>query len=148
MDNRTILLVEDNPDDVALTIRALRKSTLVHDLVVANDGQEALQYLSGAGKSAGHGQSTMPRIVLLDLKLPTVSGIETLEKIRANWRTRFLPVVIFTSSREEQDIAASYALGANSFIRKPVDFAEFIEMIKCVGAYWLDYTEPPPQGSI
>jgi two-component system response regulator len=141
-DNRTILLVEDNPDDVALTIRALRKSALNHDLVVASGGLEALDYLFGTGPYRGRDLTHMPRVVLLDLKLPNFSGLETLQRIRADERTHVLPVLILTSSREERDIAASYRLGASSYIRKPVDFDEFLEVVKLIGAYWLDLNEP------
>jgi two-component system, response regulator len=146
MDNRTILLVEDNPDDVALTIRALRKSALDHTLVVANDGLEALELLQGNGPQQGHELNQLPRLVLLDLKLPNLTGLETLQRLRAHQRTQCLPVIILTSSREEQDILGSYRLGANSYLRKPVDFAEFVELIRLIGVYWLDRNEPPPQG--
>jgi two-component system response regulator len=146
MDNRTILLVEDNPDDVALTIRALRKSGLEHLLVVATDGLEALAYLHGTGKHAGRDPSHLPRLILLDLKLPHVTGLETLQRLRADPRTRGVPVVILTSSREEQDILTSYNLGANSYLRKPVDFVEFVDLIRLLGTYWLNYNEPLPLG--
>ncbi|HMN26933.1 MAG TPA: response regulator [Caldilineaceae bacterium] len=145
-DNRTILLVEDNPDDVALTVRALRRSKVVNDLVVTSDGIEAMNYLLGGGQYAGRNLSQMPRVILLDLKLPNFSGLEILQRLRSEPLTRMLPVIVLTSSREERDIAASYQLGATSYMRKPVDFDTFIELIKVIGAYWLDYTEPPPQG--
>jgi two-component system, response regulator len=145
---RTILLVEDNPDDVALTVRALRQSLVVCDLVIAQDGLAALDYMLGAGIYTGRDLSEMPRVILLDLKLPSVTGLETLQRIRTDERTRFVPVIVLTSSREEQDIAASYSLGANSYLRKPVEFVEFIEMVRQIGFYWLDLNEPPPQGGI
>jgi two-component system response regulator len=144
--NRTILLVEDNPDDVALTIRALRRSMVVHDLVVTSDGVEALDYLLGGGRFAGRDLRQSPRVILLDLKLPNLSGLETLQRLRSEPHSRLLPVIVLTSSREEQDIAASYQLGATSYMRKPVDFGAFIDLIKLIGAYWLDLNEPPPRG--
>lgn len=143
---RTILLVEDNPDDVALTMRAFRQSMVRCDLVIAQDGLAALDYMLGAGPYAGRDLSQMPRVILLDLKLPSVNGLETLQRLRLDERTRFVPVIVLTSSREEQDIVASYSLGANSYIRKPVEFSEFIEMVKHIGYYWLDLNEPPPRG--
>lgn len=143
---RTILLVEDNPDDVALTVRAFRQSMVRCDLVIAQDGLAALDYMLGAGPYAGRDLSQMPRVILLDLKLPSVNGLETLQRLRLDERTRFVPVIVLTSSREEQDIVASYSLGANSYIRKPVEFSEFIEMVKHIGYYWLDLNEPPPRG--
>jgi two-component system, response regulator len=146
MDSRTILLVEDNPDDVELTIRALRKSTLDHALVVAKDGLEALAYLHGTGEHARRDLSQQPRLILLDLKLPHITGLETLQRLRADPRTRCVPVIILTSSREEQDIFASYSLGANSYIRKPVDFVEFVDLIRLLGTYWLNFNEPLPLG--
>jgi two-component system, response regulator len=145
---RTILLVEDNPDDVALTVRALRQSLVVCDLVIAQDGLAALDYMLGAGIYSGRDLSEMPRVILLDLKLPSVTGLETLQRIRTDERTRFVPVIVLTSSREEQDVAASYSLGANSYLRKPVEFVEFIEMVRYIGYYWLDLNEPPPRGGI
>lgn len=144
MNNRTILLVEDNPDDVDLTARALRKFKVANELVVARDGEEALEYL--LGDAAGNG-ATLPQLVLLDLKLPRVDGLEVLKRIRAADRTRMLPVVILTSSREEQDIMAGYSLGANSYVRKPVNFDEFVDSVNQLGLYWLILNEPPPEGS-
>ena len=141
----TILLVEDNPSDVALTQRALQRVCVTNKLVVVEDGQEALNYLLGAGLYAGRNVSQLPALVLLDLKLPKVDGLEVLRRIRANKNTRRLPVIILTSSKEEQDVAAGYDLGANSYIRKQVDFAQFDAAIKLVSAYWLGLNEPPPK---
>lgn len=146
MENRTILLVEDNPDDVELTLRALRKNNIVNEVVVAHDGAEALDYLFAAGKHAGRDLSQMPAVVLLDLKLPKVEGIEVLRRIRAHERTRLLPVVILTSSKEEQDLINGYKFGANSYVRKPVDFTRFLEAARQLGLYWLVLNEPPPVG--
>jgi two-component system, response regulator len=144
MNSRTILLVEDNPSDVALTKRALEKNRIVNDITVAEDGQEALDYLWGGGKYSGRDLTDMPSVILLDLKLPKVDGHSVLKRIRADERTRRLPVVILTSSNEEQDIAASYDLGVNSYIRKPVDFEHFADCVKNLGLYWLIINEPPP----
>jgi two-component system response regulator len=143
MSSKTILLVEDSPSDVKLTQRALDRSRVVNELVVAEDGQRALELLFGGG--AGTGAPELPAIVLLDLKLPKVDGLEVLRRIRTDARTRRLPVVVLTSSREEQDVAASYDLGVNSYIRKPVDFAQFAEAIRQLGLYWLVLNEPPPE---
>ena len=142
---RTILLVEDNPDDVELTLRAFEKSRLGNDIVVARDGSEALDYLFGTGIHAERSPSSMPEIVLLDLKLPKVDGLEVLKRIRADERTRRLPVVVLTSSKEERDVLRSYDLGANSFVRKPVDFVEFVEAARQLGLYWLVLNEPSPK---
>jgi CheY-like chemotaxis protein len=144
---RTILLVEDNPDDEALTIRALRKNGIANELVVARDGVEALDYLFGTGAWAGRDTSVTPAVVLLDLKLPRIDGLEVLERMRADPRTRFVPVVVLTSSREEQDILKSYTLNVNSYVRKPVDFTEFTEAVKHLGMYWLLLNELPPAGA-
>jgi two-component system response regulator len=145
MNNRTILLVEDNPDDVTLTLRALKKNNLTNDVIVATDGVEALDYLFGTGTHAGRDVAHMPDIVLLDLKLPRVGGLEVLQKIRADARTKLLPVVILTSSTEEKDLIEGYSLGANSYVRKPVDFVEFVKATRELGLYWLVYNQPPPQ---
>ena len=143
---RHILLVEDNPDDEALTIRALKKSHIVNDVFVCRDGAEALDYLFARGPHASRDAGETPQVVLLDLKLPKVDGLEVLRQIRADERTRVLPVVILTSSREEEDIARSYALGANSYVRKPVDFVEFSEGARQLGMYWLLLNEAPVRG--
>jgi two-component system, response regulator len=142
--SRTILLVEDNPSDVGLTRRALEKGRLANDLVVAEDGQEALDYLWGTGTYAGRDVSDLPSLVLLDLNLPKVTGMEVLRRIRGDARTRRLPVVILTTSKEEQDLAQGYDLGANSYVRKPVDFKEFAAAIENLGFYWLALNETPP----
>jgi CheY-like chemotaxis protein len=146
MKSKTILLVEDNPSDIDLTKRALAKGRIANELVVAEDGQEALDFLFGTGSHAGRDLALMPTVILLDLKLPKVDGLEVLKRIRADKRTKRLPVVILTSSREEQDIAASYDLGANSYIRKPVDFSQFVEAVASLNLYWLVLNEPPPKG--
>jgi len=141
-----ILLVEDNPDDVALTLRAFRQNHFHNPVVVANDGVEAVDYLLGTGQHAADGEAPLPLVILLDLKLPKLDGLEVLQRIRSNNRTKLLPVVILTSSKEEQDMASSYNLGANSYIRKPVDFAQFTEAVRQLGLYWLLLNEPPPPG--
>ena len=146
MDNGIILLVEDNPDDEALTLRAFKKNKILNEVVVARDGAEALDYLFGTGAYAGRDTSVMPQIILLDLKLPKVDGLKVLERIRADERTKLLPVVILTSSKEEQDLISGYNLGANSYIRKPVDFGQFTEAIRLLGLYWFVLNEPPPKG--
>jgi CheY-like chemotaxis protein len=142
--SKTILLVEDNPSDIALTQRALEKSHIANELVVAEDGQKALDYLWGAGAYAGRDVSQLPALVLLDLKLPGLPGLEVLRRIRGDARTRRLPVVILTTSREEQDLAASYDLGVNSYVRKPVDFRQFAASVEHLGLYWLVLNETPP----
>jgi CheY-like chemotaxis protein len=144
MEDKIILLVEDNPDDEALTRRALKKNQILNDIVVARDGAEALEWLFATGRFAGRNQSLMPTVILLDLKLPKVDGLEVLQRIRADARTKLLPVVVLTSSKEEQDLAQSYSLGANSYMRKPVDFAQFSEAIRQLGLYWLVLNESPP----
>jgi two-component system, response regulator len=144
MDNRVILLVEDNADDEALTLRALKKNNIKNELVVARDGVEALDYLFATGSYAGRDLTAMPQVILLDLKLPRVDGLEVLRRIRADERTRLLPVVVLTSSNEEQDRFTSYGLGANSYVRKPVDFGQFIEAVRQLGLYWLILNEPAP----
>lgn len=137
MENKVILLVEDNPRDEALTLRALKKSNIGNEVVVARDGIEAIDYLFGMGAFADRDLTVMPQLVLLDLKLPKVDGLEVLRKLRENSSTRRLPVVVFTSSSEEEDMLKSYDLGANSYVRKPVDFEQFLEATKQLGLYWL-----------
>jgi len=139
----TILLVEDNPDDEALTLRAFKKSNLGNDIVVAHDGSEALDYLFGTGIYEGRDTHVMPHLILLDLKLPKVDGLEVLKRIRENELTRMLPVVILTSSKEQEDLVGSYSLGANSYIRKPVDFNQFVQAVQQLGLYWLVLNEYP-----
>ena len=143
MAEKILLLVEDNPDDEALTLRALKKHNLANRVVVARDGQEALDFLFGNGKFSGRDTSELPQIILLDLKLPKVNGLEVLEAMRANHQTRNIPVVVLTSSNEEQDILRSYDLGANSYVRKPVDFEQFFEAARQLGLYWLVLNEVP-----
>jgi two-component system response regulator len=140
----TILLVEDDPDDEALTLRALRRGGLQHTLVVARDGVEALDYLFRTGRYAGRDLEVMPLVVLLDLKLPRLDGLEVLRRIRAEERTRLLPVVILTSSDEERDRLEGYRHGANSYVRKPVDYDQFAEAVRQLGFYWLVLNEAPP----
>jgi two-component system response regulator len=144
MNEPIILLVEDEPGDVRLTERALKSAKLVNRLIVAHDGQEALDYLFGAGPYAARDVREMPVLVLLDLKLPKIDGLEVLRRIREGKHTHYLPVVILTSSREEQDVLAGYGLGANSYIRKPVDFEQFVAAAAQLGIYWLVLNEPPP----
>jgi DNA-binding response OmpR family regulator len=144
MDNKIILLVEDNPDDEALTLRALKKNNISNQVIVARDGAEALDYLFGAGQYSGRDANLTPQVVLLDLKLPKVEGLEVLRRLRANESTKLLPVVILTSSNEEQDRINGYDSGANSYVRKPVDFNQFIEAVRQLGLYWLILNEQPP----
>jgi two-component system response regulator len=142
---RSILLVEDNPDDELLTLRAFEKSRIANSIDVVRDGSEALDYLFCQGEFAARDPLDIPQVMLLDLKLPKIGGLEVLRQIRADERLRTLPVVILTSSSEESDIIASYDLGANSFVRKPVDFGEFRDAIHHLGLYWLVLNEPPPR---
>ncbi|MCI0623408.1 MAG: response regulator [Acidobacteria bacterium] len=146
MQDRIILLVEDNPDDEALTLRALIQNKITNDVIVARDGAEALDYVFGTGPYAGRDLSIMPQVVLLDLKLPKVDGLEVLRQLRTDNRTRLLPVVILTSSNEEKDLLNGYSLGANSYVRKPVVFAQFAEAVRQLGLYWLLLNEPVPRG--
>lgn len=144
MGNRAILLVEDNPDDVALTVRALKKNNIANPVVMARDGAEALEYLF-PDPAVRRDEENAVALVLLDLKLPKVDGMEVLRRIRSEPSTKLLPVVILTSSREEQDLINGYSLGANSYIRKPVDFDNFLEAVRQLGLYWLVLNEPPPE---
>ena len=144
MDKKNILLVEDNPDDVALTERALKKSHIFNKLVVARDGVEALDYLFGTGNRANKDLNTTPDIILLDINLPKIDGLEVLKRIRADKSTKLLPVVILTSSKEDKDLIKAYGLGANSYIRKPVSFTQFVEVIQQLGLYWLILNETAP----
>jgi two-component system response regulator len=144
MEDKVILLVEDNPDDVALTIRAFKRNNILNKVIVARDGEEALDYLLGTGKYQGRDIKNLPVVTLLDLKLPKIDGLEVLKRIRENEITRLLPVVILTSSKEEQDVINGYRLGANSYVRKPVDFNQFMDAIKLLGLYWLIWNETAP----
>ena len=144
MNDRVILLVEDEEDDVALTLRALKKGNIANEVMVVRDGAEALDWLFTAGAYAGRDPDDAPAVVLLDLKLPKVDGLEVLRRVRADERTRLLPVVVLTSSKEERDVIGSYSLGCNSYVRKPVDFLEFSDAVRQLGLYWLILNEPPP----
>lgn len=144
MENKVILLVEDNADDELLTLRALKKNNIRNEVVVARDGSEALEYLFGTGIHSGRDLQVMPQIILLDLKLPKVDGFEVLKQIRSSELTKLLPVVILTTSNEDQDRVRGYGLGANSFVRKPVEFEKFIDAVRQLGLYWLILNEPAP----
>jgi two-component system, response regulator len=144
MHEKLILLVEDNPDDVALTLYAFKKNNMLNRVVVAHDGVVALEYLFGTGAYAGRDPSVHPQLILLDLKLPKVDGLEVLRQLRADPRTHLTPVIVLTSSNEERDLVDSYQLGANSYIRKPVDFVQFVEAVRQLHLYWLVLNEPPP----
>ena len=146
MREKMILLVEDNPDDEALTMRALKQSKLANEIVVTRDGQEAVEFLFGTGKYEGRDLSHMPTVILLDLKLPKLSGLEVLQQLRADPRTRLTPVVVLTSSSEDEDMMRSYQLGANSYVRKPVIFGRFADAVSQLGLYWMLLNEPPPTG--
>lgn len=144
MNEGTILVVEDNPNDEALTLRALKKSNIKNPVDVVRDGAEALDYLFCTGAYAGRGLSQSPAVVLLDVKLPKLDGLEVLKRLRAEERTKLIPVVILTSSTEEEDLITGYRLGANSYVRKPVDFSQFAEAVRQLGLYWLLLNERPP----
>jgi CheY-like chemotaxis protein len=144
-ESKVILLVEDNADDAALTLRAFKRSHLMNPISVARDGVEALDFLFARGAHSNRATEPLPTLVILDLKLPKLDGLGVLKAIRADERTRFLPVVILTSSKEEQDLISGYTLGANSYVRKPVDFAEFLEAAKVLGIYWLMINQLPPE---
>jgi len=144
MADKTILLVEDNPDDEDLTLRALRQAKISNEVVVARDGIEALDYLFGKGKFEGRDAAKLPTVVLLDLKLPKLSGLDVLQRLRADPRTKLVPVVILTSSSEDEDMLRSYASGANSYVRKPVEFGPFANAVQQLGVYWLLLNQPPP----
>ena len=143
--NHVLLLVEDNPTDEKLTIRAFKKAAVTTEIVVVRDGAEALDYLFATGKFGQRDASVLPAVVMLDLKLPRIDGLEVLRRIRANARTATLPVVILTASKETEDVALGYALGANAYVRKPVDYAEFSEAAQTLGLFWLLLNEPPPE---
>ena len=142
--SKAILLVEDNPDDEALTLRAFQKNNIRNDVVVVHDGVEALDYLFATGAYKGRDVADLPQVVLLDLKLPRIDGLEVLRRVREDERTRLLPIVILTSSKEERDLIEGYRLGCNSYVRKPVDFDEFVEAARQLGLYWLLLNEAPP----
>jgi two-component system response regulator len=144
MTNQPILLVEDNADDEILTLRAFKKNNIVNPVVIARDGAEALDYLFATGPHAGRDPGGRPQIILLDLNLPRIGGLDVLRRIREDPRTALIPVVVLTSSKEEEDVVKSYALGANSFVRKPVDFDHFSQAVKTLGLYWLLLNEPVP----
>jgi two-component system response regulator len=146
MHTKVILLVEDNQDDEELALLAFQKSNIANEVVVARDGAEALDYLFGTGAQTGRDTPVLPQVVLLDLKLPKIDGLEVLKQLRADPRTKRLPVVVLTSSREDQDLIESYDLGANSYVRKPVDFAQFAEAVRQLQMYWMVLNEAPPQG--
>ena len=145
MAEKMVLLVEDNPDDEALTMRALKQSKLANEIVITRDGNEALEFLFGTGKYEGRDVSHTPAVVLLDLKLPKVSGLEVLERMRADPRTKITPVVVLTSSSEDEDMLSSYRLGANSYVRKPVVFGKFADAVSQLGLYWMLLNQPPPK---
>ena len=142
--NKVILLVEDNPDDAALTLRALKKNNIMNEVIVARDGVEALDYLHGSGEYTERDVFDLPQLILLDLKLPKLDGLEVLKRVRADERTALQPVVVLTTSVEDQDVVSSYKFGANSYIRKPVDFDRFMEAVRQLGLYWLVMNVPPP----
>lgn len=143
--NKMILLVEDNPDDEELTLRALRQAKIANEVVVVRDGSEALEFVFGAGRYAARDVSRLPGVILLDLKLPKLSGLEVLQRLRADERTKLVPVVVLTSSSEDEDKLKSYRSGANSYVRKPVEFSAFVGAVSQLGVYWVLINEPPPR---
>lgn len=142
--NGAILLVEDNPNDEILTLRAFRKTNITNEVIIARDGEEALDYLFGTGAYEGRDVLDLPQLVILDLKLPKINGLEVLRQIRSDERTKTVPVIIMTSSKEEQDVVKAYSLGSNAYVQKPVDFVEFAEAVKCLGMFWLLLNQPFP----
>jgi two-component system response regulator len=144
MEEKIILLVEDNPDDVLLIARALKKNWVKNEVVVARDGVEALDYLFGTGIYAGRDTTVMPQLILLDLRLPKIDGLEVLKRVRGDGRTKLVPVVVLTSSRDDQDLVEGYGLHANSYVRKPIGFEKFVEAVRQLKLYWLNLNEPPP----
>lgn len=146
--NKTILLVEDNPDDVKLTLRAFKRNNMLNPIIVARDGVEALDFLLARGAYAERASKSLPTLIILDLKLPRLDGLGVLKAIRADEQTRLIPVVVMTSSKEEQDLIQSYSLGANSYVRKPVNFAEFLEAVRVLGIYWMMTNQPPPERNV
>ena len=144
MTDRYILLVEDNPDDEELTLLSLRKNNLAHEIIVVRDGVEAIEFLFGTGQYSGRDLSRTPTVILLDLKLPKLDGLGVLKRLRADERTRMLPIVVLTSSSQDADVLASYNLGANSYVRKPVEFGSFVEAVSSLGMYWASLNRPPP----
>ena len=144
MDQKKILIIEDNPDDVELTLRAFKKNNISNEIIVVNDGAQALEYLFCTGAYAGRDRVDTPAVILLDLKLPKIGGLEVLEKIRSHENVKLVPVVILTSSKEEQDVVKGYKMGCNSYIRKPVKFTDFVEAVRQLGLYWLLLNEAPP----
>ena len=145
MAEKMILLVEDNPDDEELTTRALRKANIANEIVVARDGREALDFVFGEGAHTGRDLSRMPAVILLDLKLPKLNGLDVLQRLRADDRTKFIPTVVLTSSSEDEDMVRSYRFGANSYVRKPVEFGSFANAVSQLGVYWMLLNEPPPR---
>jgi len=143
--DKTILLIEDNPDDVKLTLRAFKRNNMTNTVVVARDGVEALDFMFARGAFADRAGMPLPTLILLDLQLPRLDGLAVLKAIRADERTMLVPIVILTSSKEEQDLIRGYSLGANSYVRKPVDFGEFVEAVRVLGVYWLMTNQPPPE---
>ena len=145
MEEKIILLVEDNPDDVELTLRAFKKNNILNRVIIAKDGVEALDFLFGTGTYAGRELKDLPVVILLDLKLPKIDGMEVLKRIRQDNRTKLIPVVILTSSSEPKDVVNGYSLGANGYVRKPVEFSQFVEAMRNLGLFWLLWNEPPPR---